>query len=105
MEEHLQSWNATTGQIIYRSSRSWHTKCNFQIFTASDFLAAAMEHIPLKSQQTIRYYGLYSNKRRGMDGRKGSFAPSRPLHRDIRKEWSHPRRRKAPGPCARSGVN
>jgi len=72
------TWNATTGQIIYRSSRSWHTKCNFQIFTASDFLAAAVEHIPLKNQQTVRYYGLYSNKRRGMDAKERKLRPESP---------------------------
>jgi hypothetical protein len=27
--------------VIYRSSRSWHTKRNFQIFPAGEFLAAA----------------------------------------------------------------
>jgi hypothetical protein len=37
--------------VIYRSSRSWHTKQNFQIFTAGEFLAAAIEHIPPKGQQ------------------------------------------------------
>lgn len=45
-----------------RSSRSWHTKKNYQIFTARDFIASTVQHIPLKGQQTIRYYGLYSNK-------------------------------------------
>jgi len=72
------TWNATTGQIIYRSSRSWHTKSNFQIFTASDFLAAAVEHIPPKSQQTVRYYELYSNKRRGMDAKARKRRPESP---------------------------
>ena len=60
-------WNETSGQVIYRSERSWHTKSNFRVFSASDFLAAAIEHIPPKGQQTIRYYGLYSNKCRGRD--------------------------------------
>ena len=26
------TWKESTGQVIYRSDRSWHTKCNFQIF-------------------------------------------------------------------------
>jgi hypothetical protein len=69
------TWNETTGKVIYRSSRSWRTKRNYQIFTARDFLASAVQHIPPKGQQTIRYYGLYSNKRRGMDARLGRPRP------------------------------
>jgi len=68
------TWNQSTCCVIYRSSRSWRTKRNFQIFTATDFLAAALEHIPPKHQQTVRYYGLYSNKHRGMD-RIHQFGP------------------------------
>ena len=63
-------------KVIYRSKRSWHTKRNFQVFEATDFLAAAVEHIPPKGQHTVRYYGLYSNKRRGMDARNGRPRPS-----------------------------
>ena len=44
-------------------------KQNFQVFTAADFIAATVEHIPPKGQQTIRYYGRYSNKRRGWDAK------------------------------------
>jgi hypothetical protein len=67
-----------TRQVIYRSHRSWHTNCNFRVFTASDFLAAAIEHIPPKGQQTIRYYGLYSNKRRGLDAKAHRPRPQCP---------------------------
>jgi len=69
------TWNETTRKVIYRSKRSWHTKKNFQIFTAADFLAAAVEHIPLKGQQSVRYYGLYSNRRRGMNAKAGRPRP------------------------------
>jgi len=72
------TWNQSTGKVIYRSSRSWHTKQNFQIFTAGEFLAAAIEHIPPKGQQTVRYYGPYSNKRRGMDAKSGRARPESP---------------------------
>ncbi|MFT5469568.1 MAG: hypothetical protein ACI8UO_004689 [Verrucomicrobiales bacterium] len=76
------TWNQTTHRVIYRSSRSWHTKSNFKVFTASDFLAAAVEHIPPKGQQLVRYYGLYSNKRRGMDAKaRRRRRGSRRLHR------------------------
>ena len=69
------TWNESTGKVIYRSKRSWHTKCNFQIFEAVDFLAATVEHIPPKGQQTVRYYGLYSNKSRGMAAKNGRRRP------------------------------
>jgi len=62
-------WNESSQKVIYRSKRSWHTKQNFQVFTAPDFIAVVVEHIPPKGQQTVRYYGRYSNKRRGW-GRK-----------------------------------
>ena len=63
---HKIHWNPATQTVIYRSRRSWNTKRNFEVFPATDFLAAVIEHIPPKSQHTIRYYGLYSNKSRGM---------------------------------------
>ena len=63
------TWKKETGTVIYRSKRSWNTKRNFEVFSAADFLAAAVEHIPPKNQHTVRYYGLYSNKRRGMDAK------------------------------------
>jgi hypothetical protein len=59
-------WNPKTHTVLYRSRRSWKTKRNFEVFKATDFLAAAIDHIPPRGQQTIRYYGVYSNKSRGM---------------------------------------
>jgi hypothetical protein len=69
------TWNEKTQKVIYRSKRSWHTKKNYQIFSATDFIAATVEHIPPKSQQTVRYYGLYSNKSRGLAAKLGSPRP------------------------------
>ncbi len=69
------TWNEKSRQVIYRSKRSWHTKQNFQIFSAADFIAATVEHIPPKGQQTVRYYGRYSNKRRGWDAKNGIRDP------------------------------
>lgn len=93
------TWNEKTRKVIYRSKRSWHTKKNYQIFSATDFIAATVEHIPPKSQQchaaqaaskmakrnshgrsrrrsqTVRYYGLYSNKSRGLAAKLGSPRP------------------------------
>jgi hypothetical protein len=59
------TWNETTKTVIYRSKRHHNTKRNFEIFKAPDFIAAALLHLPPKGQQTVRYYGTYSNKTRG----------------------------------------
>jgi hypothetical protein len=59
------TWNATTQTVIYRSKRHYSTKRNFEIFKAPDFIAATLLHLPPKGQQTVRYYGTYSNKTRG----------------------------------------
>jgi hypothetical protein len=75
-------WIPKAKTVIYRSRRSWRTKRSFEVFKATDFLAAAVDQIPPRwthaekgggdfrraprGQQTIRYYGLYSNKHRGM---------------------------------------
>jgi hypothetical protein len=61
------TWNEKTHRVIYRSNRSWRTKRNFEVFTATEFLAAAVEHIPPKNQHTVRYYGRYSNKCCGVE--------------------------------------
>ena len=59
-------WNAQTKSVLYRSARSWRTKRNFELFSGPDFVAALYEHVPPKAFQTLRYYGTYSNKARGM---------------------------------------
>ena len=40
-------------------------KRNFQIFDPLDFLAEVTQHIPEIGEHQIRYYGWYSNKKRG----------------------------------------
>jgi hypothetical protein len=67
------TWNATTQTVIYRSKRHHTTKRNFEIFKAPDFIAAVIDHLPPKGKQTVRYYGLYSNKMRG----QASLIPTR----------------------------
>ncbi|MBL6920417.1 MAG: transposase [Puniceicoccaceae bacterium] len=59
-------WNAQTKSVLYRSARSWRTKRNFELFSGPDFVAALYEHVPPKGFQTLRYYGTYSSKARGM---------------------------------------
>ncbi len=56
-----------TGKVIYHTvmQKGKHKK-NFIVYTAEEFIAAITQHIPKKSFQTIRYYGWYSNKSRGL---------------------------------------
>ncbi len=65
------TWNAATKTVIYRSKRHHTTRRNFQVFSAPHFIAAALLHLPPKGQQTVRYYGVYSNKSRGKRGTGG----------------------------------
>lgn len=51
--------------FLYRGARD-KTNRSAEIVGFHHELAAAIEHIRPKSQQTIRYYGLYSNRSRGM---------------------------------------
>ncbi len=68
------------GKILYRAS---HANCipfplsgdkslmagiprNFELFDPLDFLAEVTQHIPNKGEHQLRYYGWYSNKKRGL---------------------------------------
>ena len=55
-----------TDMVIYRSRLNAKINRNFEVFTATDFLAAITQHIPDKGAQMVRYYGWYSNKMRGV---------------------------------------
>jgi len=61
-----------TGKVIYRSGKMQgkvkhhENRKNFFVYDAEEFIAAITQHIPKKSFQTIRYYGAYSNKTRGV---------------------------------------
>lgn len=72
------------GKIVYRAS---HANCipfplsgdrtlmagiprNFEVFDPLDFLAEVTQHIPNKGEHQVRYYGWYSNKKRGMQEKR-----------------------------------
>jgi hypothetical protein len=57
---------AHSSRVIYHSRLNPTTRRNFEVFTAADFLAAISQHIPEKGAQTVKYYGYYSNKARGL---------------------------------------
>ena len=48
---------------IHRAKRHHTTKRNFEIFNATEFLAAAIDVVPPKSKHTVRYCGCHRNKR------------------------------------------
>jgi hypothetical protein len=78
------------GKVLYRATKA---KClpfpitgdadlaagisrNYEVFDPLDFLAEVMQHIPNKGEHQIRYYGWYSNKKRGMfQGKKAAAVP------------------------------
>lgn len=47
---------------------------NFQVFEPLEFLAEVTQHIPNKGQHLIRYFGWYSNKKRGVRKKKKAAA-------------------------------
>jgi len=72
------------GKVVYRAS---HANCipfpisgdgtlmagiprNFEVFDPLDFLAEVTQHIPNKGEHQVRYYGWYSNKKRGMNEKR-----------------------------------
>ena len=59
------TYNEKTNTVIYRSKQDYHSKCNFKVFSAEEFIAAITQHIPAHGFQNVRYYGWYSNKARG----------------------------------------
>jgi Putative transposase. len=50
------------GRVIYEGK----TTGRLETFSPLDFLARLVTHIPNKYEQTVRYYGYYSNKSRGV---------------------------------------
>jgi hypothetical protein len=65
---------------------------NFEVFDPLDFLAEVTQHIPNKGEHQIRYYGWYSNKKRGMQEKKvilsGQPEPDTAFRRKCRMTWA-----------------
>ncbi len=57
----------STAKVIYTSKDRKSRKT----FNALDWLARLVTHIPGRYEQTVRYYGYYSNKSRGMRKKAG----------------------------------
>jgi hypothetical protein len=53
-------------QIINPMEKKIKTSKKTQIFSALDWLARLITHIPNKGEQMVKYYRYYSNKSRGL---------------------------------------
>lgn len=98
------------GKILYRAS---HAQCipfplsgdttlmkgmprNYELYDPLDFLAEVTQHIPNKGEHQVRYYGFYSNKKRGQHLKKmakpapvpGDTEPDTPYRRKCRITWA-----------------
>ncbi len=74
------TYREKTNTVIYQSKMTpGKNKGNLQIYTPGEFIAAITQHIPEKSFQMVRYYGLYSNKSRGVRKKQGIPKPGEPL--------------------------
>ena len=69
-------YNDKTGAVIYKSKMTHiRDRKNFAVYTAEEFIASITQHIPEKSFLMVRYYGWYSNKKRGMRLKLGIHRP------------------------------
>jgi hypothetical protein len=56
---------------------------NYEIYDPLDFLAEVTQHIPNKGEHQIRFYGWYSNKKRGLHRKSGIAAISAQAESDT----------------------
>ncbi|MBU0973493.1 MAG: transposase, partial [Proteobacteria bacterium] len=79
-----------TAKVVYTSKNRKSRK----VFNALDWLARLVTHIPGRYEQTVRYYGWYSNKSRGMRKKadQGDAIPAvlpNPLSaKEFRQNWA-----------------
>lgn len=77
-------------RVIYQA-KDGHSS---RTFLALDWLAQLITHIPNKGEQTVRYYGYYSNKSRGMRKKAGTddkvpaLIESETSGKEFRKNWA-----------------
>ena len=93
------TWKEETATVIYRSGRNWKTKCNFEVFSATDFIAAAVEHIPDRYHHTIRYFGITPTNPAGSnnDATRSLSPASAPIPSVLRQNH-HPHPTPSPRP-------
>jgi len=72
-------YQASTGIIIYQSKMHPVLRRNFEVFSACDWLAALTAHIPNAGEHLVRYYGWYSNVKRGKRRKAEAGEPPRTI--------------------------
>ena len=65
-------YNDGASKVLYKGEYQPNLKRNFEYFSFTDFIAAVTSHIPERYQKYILYYGVYSNKSRGMQKKAGA---------------------------------
>ena len=79
-----------TAKVIYTSKDGRSRKT----FDALDWLALLVTHIPARYEQTVRYYGYYSNKSRGLrkkadtDNQLPTIIAGEMSSREFRRNWA-----------------
>ncbi|MDA8134105.1 MAG: transposase [Desulfobacteraceae bacterium] len=79
-----------TAKVVYTSKDQKSRK----VFNALDWLARLVTHIPGRYEQTVRYYGWYSNKSRGMrkkanqDDAIPAVLPNQMSSKERRQNWA-----------------
>ena len=89
---YIPKYESTEGvaYVIYEAKAGDST----ETFTALDWLARLVTHIPNRGEQLVRYYGYYSNKSRGMrkkadtDHQVPALVDSDISKKKFRKNWS-----------------
>ena len=77
-------------KVVY-TSKDGKTR---EVFNALDWLARLVTHIPGRCEQTVRYYGWYSNKSRGMRKKVGTdeaipaVMPNNMSSKEVRQNWA-----------------
>ena len=72
-------YQAMTGTIVYQSKMHPVLRRNFEVFSACDWLAALTAHIPNAGEHLVRYYGWYSNVKRGKRRKAEAGEPPRTI--------------------------
>ena len=76
-------------KVVYTSKDRKSRK----VFMALDWLARLVTHIPSRYEQTVRYYGWYSNKSRGMRKKAGTddtipaVMPNETSSKESKQNW------------------
>ena len=77
-------------KVVY-TSKDGKTR---EVFNALDWLARLVTHIPGRCEHTVRYYGFYSNKSRGMRKKAGTdeaipaVMPNDMSSKEVRQSWA-----------------